>query len=329
MSITSDKNFSLILSIVCIIGLTSCSGGGGGGGDFVPSQPTELTYTGVTSPAIIDSNNAAELASGAFMGGETGSNFGIISSVTADQSKFVRELKLYQVAQIFSEPIYKIDINSQRGDSLAVQTEQDTIQGDCGGSASYTVKVDDVTGGFTGSMTFNGYCSENATITGTTGFSGQVDINSGDFLNFNLTIKMVNLTSENQSYIIDGDISVDVSEPSSTASLEMKMKDNSGEIFWVNKYVLNISEYVDYVDVSATGRFYNPTYGYVDLSTITPLRTYNIYQWPSSGELQIFGGEGTKARLIAIDENYCEIVADTNGDGSDDYFSGQMSWNDL
>jgi hypothetical protein len=283
----------------------------------------------VTSPAVIDSNNAVELASGAFIGGETGSNFGIISSVTVDQSKIVREIRLYEVAQIFSEPLYKIDFNSQRKDSLAVQTEQDTIQGDCGGSASYTVNVDDVTGVFTGSMTFNDYCSENTTISGTAGFSGQVDINTGDFLNFNLDIKMVYIALENQTYIIDGDISVDVSGTLSTASLEMLMQDNSGEVFWVNNYVLIISEGVDYVDVSGTGTFYNPTYGYVVLSTTTPLRTYNIYEWPSSGELQIVGGEGTKARLIAIDENTCRIIAETNGDANYDYDSGQMSWNDL
>ena len=325
---STNKSIGLLISAIGILGLVACGGGGSGGGN-APIEPLGLTYTGVTSPAVIDSNNAAELASGAFIGGETGSNFGIISSVTADQLKIVRELKLYQVAQIFSEPIYKIDINSQRGDSLAVQTEQDTIPGDCGGSASYTVNVNDVTGGFTGSMTFNGYCSDNATITGTTGFSGQIDINSGDFLNFNLDINMVSLSSGNQSYTIDGDISVDVSGPSSTASLEMKMKDNSGEVFWVNNYVLNISEDVDYVDIEASGRFYNPTYGYVVLSTITPLRTYNIYEWPSSGELQIVGGEDTKAQLIAIDENTCRIIADTNGDANYDYDSGQISWNDL
>jgi hypothetical protein len=319
----------LLLSALGILGLFACGGGGGGGGIAPPEPNPDLPYTGVTSPAIIDSNNAVELASGAFIGGETGSNFGIISSVTADQSKIVREIKLYEVAQIFSEPIYKIDINSHRRDSLAVQTEQDTIQGDCGGSASYTVQVDDVSGAFTGSMTFNGYCSENATITGNAGFSGQVDINSGDFLNFNLDINMVSLNSGNQSYIIDGGISVDVSGPSSTASLEMKMKDNSGEVFWVNNYVLNISEDVDYVDIKATGRFYNPTYGYVDLSTSTPLRTYNNNKWPSSGELQMVGGEGTKARLIVVNKNFYQIIADTNGDANYDYDSGQMSWNDL
>ena len=329
MGITSDKNFGLILSIVCIIGLISCGGGGGGGGDFLPSQPSGLTYIGVITPAVIDSNNAAELASDALIGGETGSDLGIFTSVTEQQTKINREIQLYEIVQIFGSPLYKIDFNSHEGDSLAVQTEQKTVNGDCGGSANYTVTMDDVNGTFTGSMTFTDYCNENTTISGAAGFSGQFNVNTSDFLNFALSIKMVSLTSGNQSYVIDGDVSVDVSDSPSVASLDMYMKDSSGEVFWVKDYTLTITEGIDYVELRVSGRFYHPTYGYVDLSTQPHVIKYNIYEWPSSGALQIVGGGGTTARLIAIDENYCQIIADTNGDGNDDYFSGQMNWNDL
>lgn len=330
MSITSNNNFGLMLSIMCITGLISC-GGGGGGGDAVigPTAPTGLTYTGVTSPAVIDSNNAAELASDALIGGETGSNLGIFGSVSDTQSKILREIKLYDVVKIFGDPLYRIDFDSHRGDSLAVQTEQDSVAGECGGSASYSLTMDDVNGIFTGSMTFSGYCNQNATITGTAGFSGQLNVDTGDFLNFVLTINMVSLTSSNQSYVIDGNVSVDVSGSASVALLEMLMKDSSGEVFWVKNYKLTIAEGIDYVDLEVSGRFYHPTHGYVDLSTILPVRTYNNYEWPSSGELQITGGKGTTAHLIVSNENYCQIIADTNGDGNDDYFSGQMSWNDF
>ena len=329
MSITSNKNFGLILSIVCITGLVSCGGGGGGGGDFVPSQPTGLAYTGVTTPAVIDSNNAAELASDALIGGETGSNLGIFSSVYDSQSKIVREIKLYEVVQIFGDPLYKIDFDSHSGDSLAVQTEQKTVNGDCGGSASYTVTMDDVNGTFTGSMTFTDYCNQNTTISGTADFSGHFNVANSDFLNFALSINMVSLTSGDQSYVIDGDISVDVSGSPSIASLDMFMKDSAGEVFWVNDYTLKISEGIDYVDLEVSGRFYHPTHGYVDLSTNRVVRTYNLYQWPSSGEIKIVGGGGATACLIAVDETFCRIIADTNGDGIYNYDSGQMRWNDL
>ena len=156
-----------MLLIVCILSLIAC-GGGGGGGDpvIVPSEPTGLTYTGVTSPAVIGSNNAAELASDALIGGETGSNLGIFSSVSDSQLKIVREVKLYEVVKIFGGPLYKIDFDSHRGDSLAVQTKQETVTGDCGGSANYMVTMDDVNGTFTGSMTFTDYCNENTAISG-------------------------------------------------------------------------------------------------------------------------------------------------------------------
>jgi hypothetical protein len=107
------------------------------------------------------------------------------------------------------------------------------------------------------------------------------------------------------------------------------MKDSSGEVFWVRDYILRITEGLDYVDLEVSGRFYHPTHDYVDLSTITPARTYYSYEWPSSGVLQIEGGGGTKARLITIVENYCQIIADTNGNGNDDYLSGRMNRNDL
>lgn len=329
MIITSNRNFGLILSIVCILGLVACGGGGGGGGDFMPAELTGLTYTGVTSPAVIDSDNAAELASDAFIGGETGSNLGMFSSVADAQSTIERKIKLYEVVQIFDGALHKIDFSNHRGDLLAVKTEQDTVIGDCGGSASYTVEMNDLNGTFTGSMTFNDYCNGNTFISGTAGFYGQVTVDASEFLNFNLSIDMIKLTSGDQSYVMDGDVSVDVERPSSTATVDMLMKDSSGEVFWVKDYTLTIFEGVDYADVEVSGRFYHPTYGFVDLSTILPVRIFNIDDWPAFGELQVVGEDGTKARLLVFNKNSCRIIVDTHGNGTYDYESDDISWSDL
>ena len=331
MIITSNKNSGLLLSIVCVLGLVACGGGGGGGGggDFMPVEPTGLTYAGVTSLAVIDSNNAAELASDAFIGGETGSNLGMFSSVADAQSTIERKIKLYEVVQTFNGVLHKIDFNSHRGDLLAVKTEQDTVLGNCGGVASYTLEMDDSNGSFTGSMSFNDYCNGNTVISGTAGFYGQVTVDASDFLDFNLSIDMVNLTSGDQSYVIDGDVLVDVSGPSSTATVDMLMEDSSGEVFWVKDYTLAIFEGVDYVDIEVSGRFYHPTYGHVDLSTILPVRIFNIDDWPSFGELQVAGEDGTKARLLVFDKNSCRVIADTNGDDIYNYESDYMSWSEL
>jgi len=330
MIITPNKHFGWLLSIVCILGLVACGEGGGGGGkDFVPAEPTGLMYTGVTSPAVIDSDNAAELAGDAFIGGGTRSNLGIFSSVADAQPNIVRKIKLYEVIQTFDGALQEIDIKSHCGDLLALKTEQDTVPGNCGGVASYTLELDDSNGSFTGSMTFNDYCNGNTVISGTGDFYGQFTVDNGDFLDFNLYIDMVNLTSGDQSYVIDGNVSFDVSRPSSTASVDMLMKDSSGEVYWVKDYKLSIFEGVDYADIEVSGRFYHPTYGHVDLSTILPVRIFDIDEWPSFGELQVAGGAGTKARLLAFSNNSCQIIVDTFGDDTYNYKSDYMSWRDL
>ena len=307
-----------LLAIFCL----SC-GGGGGGGSANPS----ITYMGKTDQAVIDQKNAVDLAFGAFIGGEFGSDFDIFNSVVADYPEADRVIKLYDVSKIFMEQLYGIDIYNHIGKSRAVIKEQDSIPGECGGSLSYTLEVDDVTGVFSGSMTFNNYCDVNTTLSGNAEFSGQLDINSGDFLNFQLSINMVTLKSGNRNYTMDGDISFDMSDTSFTASLDMLMKDNnSGQVYWANNYKLNTSEDVDFLDISLTGRFYHPAHGYVDLSTINMFRTCNSYEWPSSGQLQIVGKEDTKASLVVGSEYFFQVIADTNGDGEYNYSSGQIGW---
>lgn len=85
---------------------------------------------------------------------------------------------------------------------------------------------------------------------------------------------------------------------------------------------------IDYVDLVVSGRFHHPR-GYVNLSTISAVRTYNGCQKLSSGVLQVAGEGDTAARMVVIGRNCFQIAAGMNGDGSDDDFSYQISWNDV
>ena len=327
--------FGLILSAMGILGVVACGGGGGGGGD-IAIAPASLTYAGVTSPAIIDSNNAAELSSDAFLGGETGTSLGIFNAVSGTQPTFAREIKLYEAVQVFNDALYKIDFDAHGSDALAMQTAQETMNGDCGGSATYSMNLDDVSGTFTGSMNFIGYCNGLTTVSGTVGFSGQLDMGTQEPDSFSFSINMVSMTSNNQSYVMDGDVSFDVTGPAAQAAINLLMKDAANETFWVNGYRLSIvkvyiSEEDYYSDITMSGRFYHPTYGYVDLTTIEQVRIYHDYEWPSEGKLQVVGASGSKAHLTAIDENSCIIEVDENGDGTFDDPPGPvtMPWQDV
>ena len=322
--------FGLILSAIGILGMVACGGGGGGGGSTAIA-PAGLTYAGVNSPAIIDSNNAAELASDAFLGGETGTSLGIFTSVSGPQPTAVREIKLYEAVQVFNDALYKIDFNDHRMDALAVQSAQETLYGDCGGSATYTMNLDDANGAFTGSMNFNFYCNQNTTISGAVGFSGQLDMSTQEPDSFSFSISMVSMTSNNQSYVMDGDVSFDVTGVAAQALIDLLMKDAANEVFWVNGYSLSITDEGTHEEIIMSGRFHHPTHGYVDLSTseTSPIIIYSGDEWPSEGVLYIVGGSGSKAQLTAINNTTCEIIADEDGDDNYEIGPLSMSWQDV
>jgi hypothetical protein len=330
MIMKTHTMFGLILSAIGILGMVACGGGGGGDSAIAPAG---LTYAGVTSPAIIDSNNAAELASDAFLGGETGTSLGIFTSVSGSQPTFAREIKLYEAVQVFNDALYKIDFESHRMDALAVQSAQETMYGDCGGSATYTMQLDDVSGAFTGSMNFDYFCNQNSTISGTVGFSGQLDMDTQEPDSFSFSINMVSMTSNNQSYVLDGAVSFVVNGLESDATINLLMKDAANETFWVKDYRLSITDEGTHEEIVMSGRFYHPTHGYVDLTTseTSPVIIYSGDEWPSEGILHIVGGSGSKAQLTAIDETTCEIEVDEDGDGSFDNPPGPitMNWQDV
>ena len=79
----------IAFGLIAIVG----SGGSGGGGGVVCS----VSYTGLSTPAIIDENNAVQLAVGAYTGGVTGT---VIATGAVVQKKEVgrsRTLTLIKV----------------------------------------------------------------------------------------------------------------------------------------------------------------------------------------------------------------------------------------
>ena len=67
--------FVVVLAMTVVYG---CSGGGGGGG----GGSTGITYTGITTQAVIDQNNAEEIAIGSYEGGNIGSSLNIVGAIS-------------------------------------------------------------------------------------------------------------------------------------------------------------------------------------------------------------------------------------------------------
>ena len=111
----------------------------------------------------------------------------------------------------------------------------------------------------------------------------------------------------------------------------MLLRDNStSKVYWVQNYTIEAIEEAGYVDIDVSGRYYNPDYDYITITTSPPLRIYDDY--PSEGVLIITGNTGTaggptRARLIAESSTKFRVQVDTDGDDLyDDYDSGILNW---
>lgn len=330
----------IVLSTMVIFGLLAIvgTGGGGGGGG---SSSASLTYTGLTSQALIDTSNAQTLADGVYSGGVVGTEmtgFGAVQDYGTGQG----DMRLFTTEKALESALLQIDFVSRSYGTYQGAVYNDSVTlppGSCGGSASYTISIDDQTGAFSGTFIFNNYCDGDVTFTGTVGFSGNVDLGTGYLLNFNFTFNSLTGIILGESITLDGTIAIVVNVSPMTITMNVLMRDNgTGKVYRFDNFTMTILDGGSYVDVTVTGRYYDPDYGYVDISSPTPLRIYNVDDWPSAGMIELdgatgIGGFSTKARLTAIDNLTCRVQADTNGDDDyddvDDYDSGVINWTAL
>jgi hypothetical protein len=103
------------------------------------------------------------------------------------------------------------------------------------------------------------------------------------------------------------------------------------EVFWINDYRIEVRERITELFLNISGKFYDPKYGYVALSTQQELIIDVNDMLPTSGVLIATGRNGiaggvTRASLICYPTGIFEVKVDTNGDGFYDWNSGQLYW---
>lgn len=325
----SIKGIGILLFLVLLTALPcmyGCGGGGGGGGGAAVSG---ITYTGITTQASVNMTNGVDIAERAYNGGEIGSDLGGLGAV---QELKTGRPRYIEIVKAVKEAVIQVDVQAppEAVGMGAIVSESDTIPGSCGGTASYSIQVNTITGEFSGSMNFNNYCSEGTTVSGSAQFSGAVNpAATEEKTHFSLTFSSLTATSGADSITLAGSISCTfTSSTSFTADIEGYEQDNISEkVYWVNNYVLTCTVYSDYIQFEVSGRFYNPDYGYVELSTPTPFRIYSGNDAPSQGVMIVSGQNNTKARLTANSDAATFVVdVDANGDDTYEWTSGNVNW---
>ena len=330
-------NVIQFIGLICIItlGLITIIGCGGGGGDTTPAS-APITYTGITSQAEITDANAEIIVAGAFEGGQTGSVFSDFGAVEAGKDENPITFRTLKVTQALKDALLKVDLSFVSGGSFigATQSESGSVSGMCGGTASYTIQYNDQTGFFSGSFSFSSYCNGGVTFSGSANFSGSLDLSDPNNPIFEaFTFTFTNLSDGSST--LNGTIEIDLSSSPGIVTFDALLKDNVTEkVYWVKDYDMSITEGVDgignYVDLDIiSGTYYDPDYGYITVETTTPIRAYEINEWPSSGVIVVTGNNNNKVRLSVIDETQCEIDADLDGDGSYEWGPVVKNWADL
>ena len=120
--------FSLLLAL-----LFGC--GGGTGGSTGSTGTSGITYTGLTTQAVIDASNSQALSSGAYKGGAVGAS----GSLGAIQKSVVDRPNYLDLVLTMEESLLQIDVHAPRGtvEAGAIVAASATITGECGGSAQY------------------------------------------------------------------------------------------------------------------------------------------------------------------------------------------------
>jgi len=265
-----------------------------------------VPYTGIIDLALIDSKNALILAQDVLLSGNIG-------------------IQMY---------IYYLT-----GKTINVV---DSIQeGSCGGNKRLNGTIDALSGEFTGTLQYNDFCddvrTDGFTMNGNAKTAGYTDLETNIGMNFINTFNGLTFVLGDQSFSINGRKVINRTISPHLVLLSYVFTDNNTVIsYWLKDWILRHTHGEGYFEiVSAIGRFYDPDYGYVELSIEEGILTSADDYWPSSGKLVLTGAEGTqggdtKVRLTFLSATEYLVEADTDGDGAfDDYNSGTLLWSDL
>jgi hypothetical protein len=123
---------------------------------------------------------------------------------------------------------------------------------------------------------------------------------------------------------------MDNREYPSRQTLDMVTRnEGTGKTYWARDYEL----YFSYVsgtsdqELEATGRYYDPDYGYVDLATLEPLRYHWEDDYPYQGVVKLTGESPTSALAEFVSNAVYRVTCDENGDSQyDDFDTGIVHW---
>lgn len=297
--------------------MCACGGGGGGGGGVV----VPATYSGITTQAVLTSDNAQAIVLGAWDGGRLpGDVFDAVplSHISAYSGSDAGWLDL--AGQLKNLALKTIP-TPQQVLPLVLIIDEPLIP-DCGGTGTAMITVDEATGTFSGPLNFVDFCTfgEGGVETiwnGTMRIEGRLNVS--DLSLIFLTMRFIDLNIADNSMdvaLTEGHLTFTPTPGGTgeTLSGNYVLRDNvTLDTFWINNYVIRVTYGLPNDTATLTGRYYDSDYGFVDITNPTLLTVPDTIR-PTGGAL-LFTGLNSKARLTFNPDMSGLLELDANNDG--------------
>ncbi|GFE59279.1 hypothetical protein [Geobacter sp. AOG1] len=286
----------ILTAVVTATCLAACGGGGSGSSGGSTSSGS---YSGATNQATLSTANARAVSVDAYNGAQASATLGSVGVVTAGNGGATTDAPLVQVvADTLAASVQRLDPKGATGPAATGASVQVSIPGTYGGTLSYVLNVNETNGSFSGTFTYTNFqeVQNGPFISGVVTFSGVYDQTSGKFSSFSLSFTDFAATESGKTFTMSGTISWSLSSTGTravTANLFLR-NNTTGAISWVKDYTFTLTAQWA---LTITGRYYDPVYGYVDISTPVPLQVSSLSGQPTSGVLLFTGASGTSARI--------------------------------
>ncbi len=294
--------------VVLSLLLSACGGGGGG------SAPASVTYSGASTQATVTAANARVLSVDAFQGGQTGSTLGITGVVTqGDGVPAGNDARLQTLGNTLEGAVARLVPPASSGSPVAAGASvQTTIAGPYGGSMTYSITYNEISGAFSGAISFSAYKGDpnGASVSGSVAFSGTFDQVSQTFTALTVSFTSLVVTEGGVAFTAAGSVSVSVGTGTETTTISLVLQNSTtGKTYWVKDYTYTLNGGA----LTISGTYYDPVHGYVTISTLTPLQVTSSDAWPTAGVLLFTGANGSSARLTFSAAGYTVEVDTGNG----------------
>lgn len=291
--------------LVIYMMLSGCGGGGGGGGAAGGGQ---TLYTGATTQALITEANKKLLCYDAYQAGKVASPLGSIGKAVVDSPpSSTSSLMLQLVNQVIEDAILNVAVQKNTSKEVAaVVSQPGTIFGPNGGLATYSISVNDATGSFSGVLDFIGFQSGGTILSGKSDFTGVINLTTGQFASINMGLVSLQALESGVSVTLTGTQTKETTGTDKIITLDLVVRyDSTGTTYWVKDYRYVLKQEGT---LTLAGRYYDPFYGYVDITTETALTVSAINTDPTAGVLLFRGSNGINGRLSFSPGSYGILI---------------------